>query len=223
MATHERIRERGRRKGDAAELRFIEELRIARTSLGLSQATAASIAGIDRSTWTRIEERRRRVPTWSIAGQMAAAVGLDLSVGLYPSELIPRDTKQSLLSSALHGWAGPGWGWRSEVHVAVGDQRAWDQLGTHRTTGAILPAECESMIGDAQALCRRLTAKREAAGGLPLLLVVRDTHRNRASVRIAADVLYQEFPLPARTALELVQDGRSLPASSLVFLRPAAR
>lgn len=222
MATHDRIRELGRRRGEAAEHRFVEEIREARRSLGMSQAAAAQIAGVDRSTWTRIEERVRDAPGWDVAGRMAAAVGLDLRVGLYPSEVRPHDGSQIGQLGALIHTAGPGWDWRNEVHVAPGDRRAWDTFGTHRETRTRMPAELESALYDVQAMCRRLNGKREAAGWPAILLVVKDTPRNRHIAHVAADVLIPEFPLAAREALVLIRRGAALPASSLIFLRPSA-
>jgi DNA-binding XRE family transcriptional regulator len=223
MATHERIRELGRRRGEAAEHRFIDEIREARRSLGMSQAAAATIAGIDRSTWTRIEERRRPVPAWDVAGRMAAAVGLDLRLGLYPSDVRPHDGSQIGQLGALIDTAGPGWEWHNEVSVAPGDPRAWDTVGRFRETGVRLPTELESSLYDVQAMCRRINGKREAAGWPAILLVVKDTPRNRHIARVAADVLVPEFPLAPREALGFIRRGAALHGSSLIFLRPRAR
>ena len=160
MATRDTVQARGRRKGAAAKDRFCEEIRIARHDLGLSQAVAAARAGISKTAWTRFEAGRRSVPSWDVAGRMAAAVGLDLVVQLFPSDLVLRDAPQLELRRDLRGLLGPAWAWRYEVRVgAAPDQRSWDAVGVHRGTGLTLRVDADTRIADCQRLIRRTRSK----------------------------------------------------------------
>lgn len=168
MATRDSVMARGRRKGASAKERFCEEIRIGRVGLGLSQASASSRVGISRASWTRYEAGERDVPSWDVAGRMAAAVGLDLVVQLFPSELDLRDTPQVTLLGDLRTVLGPGWSWRYEVRVGPApDQRAWDAVAEHRDTRLTIRVDAETRIADCQRVLRKTRSKAAAWGSRP--------------------------------------------------------
>ena len=157
MATRDSILARARRKGVAARERFCEEIRIARAGLGLSQATAA-VPG--RHLEVRLDSIRggeREVRSWDVAARMAAAVGLDLVVQLFPSELVFRDAPQVALLRDLRQLLGLGWSWQYEVRVGPApDQRTWDAVAEHRITRVTVRVDAETRISD----CQRISAAR---------------------------------------------------------------
>ena len=51
-----------------------------------------------------------------------------------------------------------------------------------------------------------------------MILVVADTHANRAAVRAAAESLAEMFPMPARVALRELRAGRVPEGSALILL-----
>ena len=219
MSTRDSIIEQGRRKGEAASRQFVSEVREARLNLGKSQATAARQAGVDRSVWTRIERGQRAVPDWEVAGRMAAAVGLDLSVQLYPASRILRDEGHVILLRDGRVALGPGWHWRYEVPTDSSGQRAWDAVAQHRESGLEVEIEAEVQLRDIQALCRRLRTKRGASGSRRVLLLVRDGVRNRIAVREAALIVGTEFPVPAREALRALRAGMDPGGDACILLR----
>jgi transcriptional regulator with XRE-family HTH domain len=247
MATRDSIIVRGRRKGAAAQQRFCDEIRVARVSLGKSQAVVAAQAGISRAAWTRYEHGDRSVPSWDVAARMAAAVGLDLVIQLFPSERILRDAAHVELLRDLRSTLGPRWAWRYEVRIGPGpDQRAWDAVAEHRTSRVKLRIDAETRPWDCQQVLRRTRAKADralavraagdaypgdpggrglAAGGRAMddggrvVLAIRDTVRNRLALRAAHDIVTVEFPVPARTALRLLRHERDPGGDAILVIR----
>ncbi|MEO6207783.1 MAG: hypothetical protein ABIP77_07495 [Candidatus Limnocylindrales bacterium] len=109
---------------------------------------------------------------------------------------------------------------RTEVPLAVaGDQRGWDGVLSGFTDGgAPLRVEAETRIHDAQAQVRRIELKLRDDRAVHVLLVVADTPRNRAAVRLMGVVIVESFPVPARVALAALGVGHHPGGSALVFL-----
>jgi transcriptional regulator with XRE-family HTH domain len=211
--------QRGKELGVAAHQRFIREVRDARLAMGKSQASAARQAGVDRAVWSRIERGERTAITFSLAGRMAAAVGLDLTMQLFPADRLLRDEGQLRLLLDHATELGPDWAWRSEVLVGPPpERRAWDRVGRHRRTGLVVKTEAETRIGDVQALQRRLAGKREADPGGRLILVVRDSRHNRLAVRQAQEALGTTFPIEGRYALARLRAGLDPGGDALVLM-----
>ncbi len=148
---------------------------------------------------------------------IATIDGLKLVVKLYPDGDVIRDAPQTDLLRRLRTRLGDDWRWRYEVLVATGDQRAWDASATHSATHVTIVVEAETKIRDAQALLRRIALKREAAGSVRVLLVVSDTHVNRAALAAARELFSAEFPCPMRDALRALAEGR-VPASDAIIV-----
>jgi transcriptional regulator with XRE-family HTH domain len=220
VATRDSALARGRRKGAVAKQRFCDEIILARSDHGVSQAAAAARAGVSRTAWTRYESGVREVPSWDVAGRMAAAVGLDLVVQLYPSEVKVRDIPQLRLLQDAREVLGRGWAWRYEVPVsAIPDQRAWDAVAEHRITNLTVRIDAETRIADWQRIIRRVRAKAEAGGDGRILLIVRDTTRNRGAIRTAGTILADEFPIPMRTAMHALRRGLDPGGDSVLVVR----
>ena len=175
---------------------------------------------MSRAAWTRYEAGRRDVSSWDAAARMAAAVGLDLVVQLYPSELVLRDAPQVDLLRDLRETLGPSWSWRYEVRVGVApDQRAWDAVAEHQSSGLRLRIYAETRISDCQPVLRRTRSKADADGDGRVVLAVRDTVRNRHAIRGAADIIATEFPIPMRKAIRALRRGLDPGGDAVLVIR----
>jgi transcriptional regulator with XRE-family HTH domain len=183
----------------------------------------ARAAGISPSRLSRIELGQVELDWFETVAMISAAVGLEVSLRLYPGARVVRDQAQLRLSARLRDRLGDAWRWRHEVQVAAGDQRAWDLVGMHRTTGLTVVVEAETRVGDVQALMRRIASKRAASGGPRVALLVADTRANRDALAFARDVFVTEFPVGTRRALRCLAAGQDPGLDCLIVLgaRPA--
>jgi transcriptional regulator with XRE-family HTH domain len=197
------------------------ELLAARLSAGCSQRAVAHAARISQSQLARIELVRNEHVATSTLFRVATAVGLKLVISLYPDGDAIRDAAQVDLLRRLRARLGTDWLWRYEVPVSgVGDPRAWDALGVHAGTHATFVVEAETRLRDTQALLRRISLKRAAAGDVRLLLAVSDTHNNRAVLAMAREMFAAEFPTPMRDAMRALNDDRRPDADAILVLAP---
>ncbi len=195
-----------------------KELRTTRISAGRSQQVIAQAARISQAQLARIELGKNEHVPLSTLITVATMEGLKLVVSLYPDGDVIRDAAQTKLLRLLRQRVGEGWRWRYEVVVAPGDQRAWDAGSTHEQTHASFVTDAETRIHDAQDLLRRITRKRDAAGDVRVLLVVSDTHHNRAALAAARELFAAEFPCPMRDALRALAQGRVPDADAILIL-----
>lgn len=195
-----------------------KELRTTRISAGRSQQVIARAAKISQPQLARIElGKNERVPLSTLI-TVAAMEGLKLVVSLYPDGDVIRDAAQTALLLRLRQRLGTEWEWRYEVLVQPGDQRAWDATSTHKATRAHVVVDAESRIRDAQEVLRRVSRKRDASGDVRVLLVVSDTHHNRAALAAAREAFAAEFPCPMRDALRALAEGRVPDADAVLVL-----
>lgn len=169
---------------------FLEQ----RTVLGLSQAHVAAAAGMDRLRYGRIE--RGQLPaTVREIDVIAAVLGLELSLRLFPAGPPVRDAGQAIRMTRFLGHVRPPMRFRIEVGLPAADgrfeQRAWDAMlfgGGERTA-----IELEMRVRDAQAMRRRHDLKRRDDPTDGFLLLVADTRNNR---RVLAEfaALFEDLP-----------------------------
>jgi transcriptional regulator with XRE-family HTH domain len=220
MSTRERPVDRAIRIADADRLRAASEIRDARVAAGASLASVAVAARVSPSQARRIERGAMPNVSHHQVARVAAAVGLDARLRLYPGPDPIRDAGHVRLIERLRARLGAGLILRMEVPLPIdGDPRALDAvldrlIGLDRR----LPVEVETRISDLQAQYRRLMLKVRDAGFEHLLLVVADTRRNREAVRAAPDLLRVLFPVSGRNALAALREGRHPGGSALVLL-----
>jgi len=197
----------------------LDDIHTARIGAGLSQRSVAERAGISRSRFGRIETGvERGVPT-DLLARITGALGLDLSVRVYPGGQRLRDGVQVRVLDRSRVRLGDRWAWQGEVTLNIPwDQRAWDMVGTHLETGLRVWVEAESRLRDSQALLRRLALKRRDASATRLILVLNDTAANREAVREAATSFAEAFPVTMRTAIPLLIDGKDPGGDVLMIL-----
>jgi hypothetical protein len=145
-----------------------------------------------------------------------AAVGLELSVRVFPSGAPLRDNAHTALLRRFKARLHPSVVWRTEVPMPIpGDLRAWDAaVGVRsRWTGV----EAETRPRDAQALERRLNLKLRDSNFEHAILLLADTRYNRQFIR-GHPALRDRFPLPGRLALEHLGAGADPGDSAIVLL-----
>jgi transcriptional regulator with XRE-family HTH domain len=207
------------RGSDSARRLLIEagrELRLARIQHGLALGTVAGAAALSAASLSRIE--RGLLPGVPVANlaRLAAAVGLELTLRLYPLGDPLRDSAHNEVIGRLRGRLHPGLGWGREVPFPrAGDLRAWDAV--IRGKGWVAGVEVETRPRDLQALLRRI-AHKERDGGVDLvILVLGATRYNRRLVRDHAADLIGSFPASQESTLERLAKGLR-PLGSCVLL-----
>jgi transcriptional regulator with XRE-family HTH domain len=219
MATRERRVDRGRRLARSDLSRLGAELRIARTSAGLSCSTVGAAVGVSGTHVARIE--RAVVPGISVdlLARIGSIVGLDVRVRGYPGPDALRDAAQQRLIDRLRSRLGSGLRLRTEVPLPIeGDLRSWDGwlTASHRQAG--LPVEAETRLVDIQALLRRLHLKQRDGEAPVLLLIVADTNANRRAVAAARMSMHDAFPGSARIAFATLAAGQLPTTSTMLFV-----
>lgn len=217
MPTRESRVDRRSRRANRLIIDLGRELRDARRAAGLSQDDVARAVGLSHPTLSRIE--RGRAPGVSVLdlGRLLSIVGLDLSARAYPAGDPLRDAAHERLLENFLGIIPPQLSWKREVPLpGQGDPRAWDAvIHGHGDQTAV---EAETRLTDLQSLLRRLQLKLRDGGVARLVLLVADTHANRAAVRAGDSSLSAVLPLAGRPVLEPIAAGHHPPASGYVFM-----
>ena len=163
----------------------------------------------------RIERGTSRTVPLAAIHRIAAVVGLTVSMRLYPDGDPIRDVAHARLLDRFRRELHVSIMWRTEVPLPhAHDRRAWDAMISR--DGWWRPIEAETVIGDTQALERRLTLKQRDADVEGIVLVVADTTRNRAALA-AAPAAFAALPRRGRAVLAAVRGGRD-PGPGLVLL-----
>lgn len=207
---------------DAADLRskrFLtqvgRELHEARVTRGLSQAAVASATGVEQAEISRVERGLRPGATLRSLMRLSVAVGLELSVKLYPGRQPIRDRAHVALFERLRRAVGSGWTWAAEVAIPiVGDKRAWDRV--IRRSGISIGMEGETRPTDMQELGRRLALKKRDSGMDRVILVLADTAWCRQLVRL--NELQEAFPIPGSIALKRLAAGTDPGGDAIILI-----
>ncbi len=191
-----------------------QEIHGARVSRGLSQSAVAAVAGVDQAEVSRIERGIRGGVIIRSLARLAVAVGLELSLKLYPAGQPVRDRAHIALLDRFRSAVGAGWAWSAEVPLPIpGDKRAWDRV--LRGAGIVIGVEGETRPTDIQELARRLSLKKRDGGVDRLVLVLNDTQWCRRLVQL--NDLSESFPIPGRLALKALAEVRD-PGGDAVIL-----
>jgi len=217
MGSRERPVDVGAAHGRELTATVLNELRLARLDRNLSGATLADAAGISAAQYSRIE--RGLVGGLSIeqASTLLAAVGLDLSIRVYPDGQPLRDAAHAALLDRLRGEVHRSLRVLSEVVFPnPADRRACDLVVVGPSWRHAF--EAETRPRDLQALERRLALKLRDGGVDAVSLLLLDSRYNRAFVRDHAVALRERFPVPGGRALELLRAGVDPGAGSVILL-----
>jgi hypothetical protein len=148
---------------------------------------------------------------------MASVLGLELSVKLYPGGAPLRDQAQVELIDRFRRQLGQPLRCRTEVPIPIPrDQRAWDVqlLGTPKS----VVIEAETRIRDGQAVQRRITLKARDSKVDQVILLVADTHANRAAIHAAEASFREMFPVSSREALQALRAGQDPGGWAIIML-----
>jgi transcriptional regulator with XRE-family HTH domain len=182
---------------------------------GLSQIAVARAAGLTQSQVSRIERGLYPGVTIDALARLATAVGLDLSIRVYPAGQPLRDRAHISLLDRFRQAAGDAWTWSSEVPLPIpGDKRAWDRFV--RGAGITIGIEGETRPTDMQELGRRLGLKKRDGAVDRLILVLADTAWCRRLVR--QNDLGGAFPVPGKVALKSLAEGRDPGGDAIVLI-----
>jgi transcriptional regulator with XRE-family HTH domain len=222
MAGRERAADRARRIAREDRIRAGAEIRQARLALGRSQSVIASAARVSASQVGRIERGVLDGGDLDALARVAAVVGLDARLRLFPGADPALDAGQLRRLDRLRRLVPTDVTFRTEVPLPKpGDQRAWDAvLGGLLDVGGgtLLPVEVETRLVDVQAQTRRIQLKLRDSPFDAVLLVLADTKANRAMLRAHGTQLFGDFPVTPRTGLAALRAGRHPGGSSIVLL-----
>jgi transcriptional regulator with XRE-family HTH domain len=207
------------RRGERLLLTLAEEIRDARIALGISQREVARSASMSQSRISRLEAGKLRGLTILDTSRVAAAVGLDLWMRLFPSSRRPRDAGSLARLRGLFGNVAPPLRYRLEVPLpstgAYADQRAWDAMidGSGEQTAV----EVELRLYDMQAQFRRIFLKQRDGQPDRLLIVVADTRANRRVLAENGELLTHLPRLRASIVVAALRAGQH-PPSGIVLV-----
>ena len=207
----------GAARGRAAAATVIEELRLARVDRGLAGADVARAIGLSQPQYNRIEHGMAGPLTIERASTLLAAVGLELSVRVYPGGEPLRDAAHVALLARFRARLHRSLKFTTEVPFPrPADFRAWD--GLILGGGWRHAVEAETRPRDLQSLQRRLALKlRDGdADGLTLLLL--DSRHNRDFVRANQASLATTFRVAGPRALALLGAGDDPGGNAIVLL-----
>ena len=192
------------------------EVLTARRMAGVSQDTLGSAVGLSGSEVGRIERGEAPWLTVIQASRLLKAVGLDLSARTYPAGPPIRDAGHLRLLADFEARLPPALHCIREWPIPNDrDKRAIDIFiaGLPRRTGV----EAETNLHDLQALERDINGKRRDGNLERMVLLVRDSKRNRAILR-TADALRRSFPLETRAVMAALARGRDPGSDGIVVL-----
>jgi transcriptional regulator with XRE-family HTH domain len=192
------------------------EVRSARHMAGVSQDALGTAVGLSGSEVGRIERGEAPWLTIEHAARLLRAVGLDLWAKTFPIGPPIRDAGHLRLLADFEARLPPPVSPHREWPIPGDrDRRALDLFlaGLPKRTGV----EAETNLPDLQALERDLNLKRRDAALERMILLVRDSKRNRDALRVA-DALHRSFPLSTRAVMAALSLGRDPGADGIVVL-----
>lgn len=197
--------------------RAISELRTVRQLGGISQRALGRAVGCSQSEINRIEQFDfLNVPLPRLC-EIAAVLGVELSLGIHPAGEPIRDKAHQALLGRLRALLGPPYEMRREVPLPLpGDDRSWDAI--LRCGGIRIGVEAETRIRDIQALVRRIRGRERDGGVDAILIVLSDTAHNRRMVVQLREALGDDYSTPRIAILAALRAGRPLVNSGVVLL-----
>jgi len=208
--------ERGARRGRQLRARTSAELDDARRRAGLSFRELARRLGVSVEKVQRALRGEPGSLTIDFAARIAAVLGQQLSVGLYPDGDPVRDRAHLALLARLRTRLAPGLRWRTEVPIPIaGDHRSGDALIGGDEFDVLI--EAETHLHHIQALERSIAGKQRDLGASRVVLLVSDTRHNREVIRDVAE-LRRRFPIGTRAFLAALGRERDPGGDALVIL-----
>jgi transcriptional regulator with XRE-family HTH domain len=217
MAARTRSLDAARHHWESLARTIGDQLRTARHILNLTLAQVGAAIGVSKSEISRRELGRSRRLTGEKLAVHAAAVGLKLSVKLWPVGGGVRDAAQARYIAAFTARIGRRWTVRLEAPIPIaGDLRAVDVLLSN--AAARIAVEIITRLTDLQAQVRAAQAKARDIGATRLIIVVGATHANRNVLRELRPALVEAFDLDTRRLLAELAAGRDPGRDGIVLV-----
>ena len=199
------------------ELEIGDQLRTGRHVLGLTQTHVAGSLRISQSEVSRRERGRATSLAGRELSRHAAAVGLRLSIKLWPVGGGVRDAAQARYVAAFVARVGRPWRVILEAPIPIaGDLRAVDVVLKSHTL--LIAVEVITRLADLQAQIRAAKLKARDIGAGRLILVVAGTHANRAALGTVRASLLESFDTDTRRILRDLSAGRDPGRDGIVIL-----
>lgn len=194
-----------------------EQFRTARLVRGLTLREVAVAIGSSASEVSRRELGRSGRLTGEKLAVHAAAVGLKLSVNLWPVGGGVRDAAQARYIAAFVARVGRAWRVALEAPIPIaGDLRAADML---LTRGRVhVAVEMITRLVDLQAQVRAAQLKARDLGATRLILVVAGTHTNRRALEAVRTSLVEAFDLDTRRVMADLARGADPGRDAIIVL-----
>lgn len=194
-----------------------DQLRTARHVKGLTLREVGASIGASTSEVSRRELGRSRRLTGEKLSVHAAAVGLRLSVKLYPVGGGLRDAAQARFAAKFVARVGHAWKVTLEAAVPQpGDLRAVDVLlsrGADRVAVEVI-----TRLMDLQAQLRAAQVKARDVGATRLIVVLAGTHANRTALAEVRPLLVPAFDLDTKRLMAELAAGRDPGRDGIVVL-----
>lgn len=217
MAIRTRTLDEARRTWHRMAQEIGDQLRTGRHILGVTQAQLGAAIGVSPSEVSRRELGRSPRLTGQKLAVHSAAVGLKLSVKLFPLGGGIRDAAQARYVAAFVARVGRLWRVTLEAPIPLpGDLRAIDVLLASER--ARIAVEVLTRLADLQAQIRSAQLKARDIGATRLILVVAATHANRNAMASARSALLNSFDLDSRRLLGDLAAGRDPGRDGILML-----
>lgn len=221
MATRTRPLDAARHAWGRLAVEIGNELRTGRHVLGVTQRQLGAVLHVSPSEISRRELGRSNRLFGAKLAVHAAAVGLKLSVKLFPIGGGIRDAGQARYIASFVARVGRRWRVVLEATIPnPGDLRAVDVL---LVAGPVrIAVEVITRLIDLQAQLRAAQLKARDIGATRLVLVVAATAANRRTLAAARPTLTAAFDLDTRRVLTDLAAGNDPGRDAIVVIGPTA-
>jgi transcriptional regulator with XRE-family HTH domain len=217
MPTGNRHVHSGRRWWDRLRAQIGDQLRAARLVRGLTLRELAAAIGSSASEISRRELGKSTRLTGEKLAVHAAAVGLKLSVNLWPVGGGVRDAAQARYIAAFVARVGKAWRVMLEAPIPIaGDLRAVDVLLVRGDVR--IAVEVITRLSDLQAQIRAAQLKARDINATRLILAIAGTHANRRALEGARASLVESFDLDTRRVMAVVAAGADPGRDAILLL-----
>jgi len=194
-----------------------QDLRAARHVAAATQVAVAAVVGVSQSEVSRRELGQSQGVRFEDLAMHAAAVGMRLSLSLWPVGGQLRDAAQARYINRLVARIGRAWNVILEASMPkAGDLRAIDVV--LRSGQLRIAVEVITRLADLQAQVRAAQLKARDYGADRLVIVVAGTHANRRAMDAARETLRASFDLDAQRVLADLAHGRDPGRDAFILL-----
>lgn len=217
MPTRSRPTDEARRRWDRLIREIGDELRTGRRINGATQAQLGRSIRVSQSEISRRERGRAPGFTGAQLATHAAAVGLRMSIKLWPVGGGIRDAAQARYIGEFVRRIGRRWRVILEAPIQQpGDLRAVDVLLV--AAPVKVAVEVITRLSDLQAQIRAGQLKSRDIGATRLILGIAGTHANRRVLNAARLTLVSSFDLDSRRIMAELAAGRDPGRDGIVLL-----